>query len=252
MAAASSDQAPGLSGPNNEGPATKRRRTGKKKDKASPITVVVNGCGGPRCAVEATTKWTILHVQHAIFQQISVPMDWQTLIKGTEKLDWKVTVESLIAEGQEKLELTLIAVEAPDPEPTALLKAMSMSHRGGMAKALRLLQWPRLPGLNNLENGETVLHAAISWSLPEIALATARRPDYSRINAADRWGRTALHHAAAKGSLSVCRAILSRTDFTELLAEDHGERTALQLARSGGHLAVLKLLKEAGACLQER
>lgn len=111
MAAASSTRAAGPQGPR------RRRADGagtKAKIAASPITIVVNGPGGPRCTVEASTGWTILQVHKAILKKLSVPVDWQTLLHGTEILAWEAVLSRLVADGSATLHLTLVVQEEED------------------------------------------------------------------------------------------------------------------------------------------
>lgn len=212
------------------------------------VQIAVNGLAGPRCSVEATTDWTILQVHEAICEKINVPVDWQTLLKNTEKLSWEVAVGSLISEGLEVLGLTLLVQEVPEPERTALWIAINSRD---VAAALQLLRRRQLPGLNELDQvGRTVLHWAIDCSPPEVAVAIVTRQDFEGINVRCQWGRTALHRAAFHGFLQVCKAIVGRADFTELLAVDGKHRTALQEAQSEGNHAIASLLQEAEAGMQ--
>lgn len=249
--------APATDGPEEQAPVAKHHRTDTEEvpfgtettSTASPVTVVVSGPGGPCCTMEASTGWTILQVHDVIFEKISIPVEWQTLVKGTEKLGWEVTVGSLISAGSNKLQLTLLVVEVPEPAPTALLEAIE---RGDEATALQLLRRSRLPGLNDVNrDGETLLHRAVILELTDLAVAIATRPGFLGINAKDHWLHTALHYAAFRGFLPVCQAITGREDFTELLAVTDDDRTALERARQGGRSAVVQLLEEAGARLQE-
>lgn len=210
---------------------------------ASPINIVVNGMAGPRCTVEAFAGWTILEVHGAISSKINVPRDWQTLLRGTEKLAREVPVDSLVIDHLEPLQLTLVVCEVPMPEPHALQAAIWTRDTSA---ALRLLRLERLPGLNDVyEDRRTLLHWAIVRNLPEVALGIVARPDFTGINAkdADRW--TALHWAAAEGFLPVCRAILERADFTERWAITGSDRTAAQVADDEGHYEVRDFLQAA-------
>lgn len=216
---------------------------------ATEVRVVVNGLAGPRCTLEACTEWSILQVHVAICEKIGVPVDWQTLLKDTEKLSWEVTVGSFITEGVESLELTLLVEEVPEPEPFALHEAI---RRQDEATALQLLRRYQLPGLNNVsQGGWTVLSLAICMSMPEVAMALITRPGFSAINVANDRGWTALHCAAASGLLPVCRAILGRTDFNQLLTINENGETALQVARVWGHEAEAEFLQAAEAQLRK-
>lgn len=116
------------------------------------------------------------------------------------------------------------------------------------AAAIRLLQQPLLPGLNDVDqNGMTVLMTAISGSLFNVALAILARPDFTGINAKSRRGLTALCWAAFQGSLAVCQAIVGRADFTELLAVDSWGNTASQVADANEYGAVAEFLQNAEA-----
>lgn len=133
--------------------------------------------------------------------------------------------------------------DAADPTPGALLAAI---RRRDEATVLQLLQQPQVGGLNDVDqNGETLLHLAISQQLVAAAGAIAAQPGFSGINTKDQWGSTALHLAAANGFLPVCQAILGRGDFTELLAVTRGGNSASQVARNRAHGAVEELLQEA-------
>lgn len=219
---------------------------------ATPVQIAVNGLAGLRCTLEASTEWTILQVHEAIEGQIRIPVDWQTLVKDTEKLAWEVPVASLISDKpSETLQLTLLVEEAPEPDPGALWAAI----RGrDEATALQVLGKRQLPGLNNVDpagGGWTTLHLAIDHNLPEVALAIVARPDYTCINLKTPWdGYTVLHSAAQRGYLPLCQAILGRADFCELLAVSNSWKTAWELARSIGEDAVAEFLGEAEADAQ--
>merc|ERR1712167_112444 len=61
----------------------------------------------------------------------------------------------------------------------------------GRDEALGLLGLPEIPGLNVLDNNrQTLLHDALSMSLPEVALKLLNRPDFVQVNARDFAGRT--------------------------------------------------------------
>ena len=136
--------------------------------------------------------------------------------------------------------------DASEPEPGDLLGAIQ---RGSEAAALSLLQRPRLPGLNEVDElGQTVLHQAIVCRLPEVALAILARTDFQAVNAQeDDDGETALHWAALQGFLPVCRAIVGQANFTELRAVDLDGDTALQWARIYGLGEVAEFLEVAEA-----
>lgn len=252
MAAAFSNPAEALQGPGDNAPAAKRRRTGTAgSESASPLTVVVNGIGGPRCTLEASTEWTILMVHEAILEKINVPVDWQKLIHGTEEVAWEVILSSLMVNKSVTLQLTLVVEEVPEPKRRALVAAIE---RHDEAAALQLLRRHRLPGavLNYLHYfGYSVLDRALYEHLPEVALAILSRADFSEINAKPKSGSTALHTAAAGGFLPICRAILDRDDFTELLTEDGHGITASQVADENGHHEVRDFLRAAEARLRE-
>lgn len=242
----------------------------------------VNGLAGPRCMVEASTEWTVQQVHEAIAEKIGVPVDWQKLVKSTERLPWEETVGSLISDGLDTLQLTLLVEEVPLPGPGALSEAIELRDE---AAALELLKRHHLPGLNDVdETGRSALHCAIfsqlpkvalsilgradfaalnlkdkygctallyalNSDLPEVALAVVLRRDFSGINLKERYGQTALHDAAGQGFLAVCQAILDRDAFTELLAVDDLGLTALQVAEERGHHEVRDLLQAAEAGL---
>lgn len=251
MAASSSNPAADPAGLKRESRRTTRQRRAAKEDVAeaeraqSPITIVVNGCGGPRCTLEASTKWTIRKVHQAIFNKTSIPVDWQTLIKGTEILALEVTVGSLIGDGFQKLELTLVVVEVPEPK---LIKAIQ---RGDGATALELLEIYEVPDLNDnvfYKTGQrvTVLHFAIDERLPEVATAIVKTLGFLRINVSSfPHGKTALHLAVLLGNLRLCQAILEHPSFTELMAVDSSGRTALAAARRLPHGEIVQCLQEA-------
>lgn len=212
---------------------------------ATPVQIIVNGLSGPWCEVEASTEWTILQVHGAIWEKINVPVDWQTLLKGTEKLSWEVKVQSLIPEdsrsSQQLLQLTLVVQEGPKPEPNALMSAILASNE---ERALRLLQWPQLPGLNAPDHsGSTVLHTAAAQGLIALCQAILARPDFD-MNSKDRHGRTALHSAAARGHLAALRAILPLRGF-EFNAKDGDGRTASQVAAQDRQRALATFLANA-------
>lgn len=191
-------------------------------------------------------------MHEAIAEKIGVPVDWQTLVQDTVKLAWKATIGEL-APDLETLQLSLLVQEAPAPSPNALRGAIRRQNEGA---ALRLLQRPEVPGLNENDGvrcwdtygRETLLHLAIRCNLPAVANAIVARPDFTGINVKDTCGRTALHAAAARGQEP--RAILGRADFTELLAVDIGGRTAADWAEQHGHRELSEVLRAAQARLQ--
>lgn len=162
---------------------------------------------------------------------LDLELEWQTLLKGTEKLAWEVPISDLVSPDCDTLHLTLVIAEAPDPEPGALRAAIEAKDA---ALCLRLLRRKHLPGLNDSDDS-TVLDVAIWRKLPEVALAIVAREDFTEINAEFQFddGGTALHFAAYQGYLSVCQAIVNRTDFTALLAHCGGH-TARQYADRQG------------------
>lgn len=208
----------------------------------SPLTVVVSGLGGPRCTIEASTEWIVSQVQQAICRTLDIPVDWQTLLMGVDKLEKEVTLGSLISEEVvQPLQLTLVVKE----EPGALLAAIQ---RRDVASAQLLLRQAELPGLSDVDRlGRTVLHEAIDQELPDVALAILARPDFSIVSARRLQSDTALHRAARQGFLPVCEAILGRADFTELLATVRNGDTASRAARKHGHEAVATFLEKAEA-----
>lgn len=208
---------------------------------AAAVQIKVNGPGGPRCSVQATTEWTILQVHDAIHEQLKVPVFWQTLLLGTKKLAWEVAIGSLISEDRKTLQLTLLVHEVPLPEPRLLQDAID---NGNEAQALRLLQLPQLPIPDARDWAEsTVLHLAIDKQMPAAARAIAARADFPGINRKNRYGLTPLHLAAGYGFLPVCAAILGNGSFTQLHATDVDGRTALEWAQSIGHPEVAALLQ---------
>lgn len=211
------------------------------------VEVVVNGSAGPCCTVEASTAWTILQVHKAIWEKIHVPMDWQTLLRGTQPLAEEVTVGSLTSNNVESLELTLIVEEVPEPEYLALYQAIQCRNEDG---ALQLLKRRQLACLNekNLHGyGQTFLHEAMGRSLQKVAEVIAAKPEFLLINAKDVFGQTCLHCAAQIGYVSVCQIILARPEFEELLAVNEDGRTALQEARRKRHRDVVDFLEKAEA-----
>lgn len=182
------------------------------------VSITVNGIAGPRCTVDATTEWSIRQVREALSSKLNIPVQWQTLFQGAQKLTLEAKVGSLLEDAAEPLSLSLVVAEVPDPEPTALQEAIEVQ------------DW-------------TVLMQAISQELPEVAVAILARPDFSGVNAKIVGGCTALHGAALNGFLTVCQALMRRPDFTEAAAvTDFGE-TALQIARRCGHEAVVAFLE---------
>lgn len=227
-----------------------------------PVQLLVSGLAGPVCTVDASTDWTILQVQEVICEQTSVPVNWQTLLKGTQKLRWEATVGSLLVDGLiETQHLTLVVQEVEELVPDALVRALMSRQR---KRALRVLRRPQLPCLNHVGLYDrqgimildwTTLHAAVFMGCADVASAILARPDFTMINARvlsiDEFnGQTALHGAADQGLLSVCRAILAQADFTELLTRDAENLTASQRARASGHVAVADFLEEAEAQLR--
>lgn len=135
--------------------------------------------------------------------------------------------------------------DAADPEPGELQEAIN---RRDEARALELLERPRLPGLDAVDqNGNSVLHLSIIMNLPAVASAIAARDDFSGINSKDRWCGTALHVAARLGSLEMCRIVLEHDDFTELQAKDMFGGTPQYLALRFGHRDVAEFLSNAVA-----
>lgn len=215
----------------------------------TPVQIVVTGFAGPRCTVQANTTWTILQVHEAISQQLEIPVDWQTLLKETEKLGWEVTVGSVVTgKTEEPLRLSLVVEEVPDLARGEFMEALTPS---AQEEALRLLRRHRLPGLNEWHwSGGTVLHRAIDCGLRDVAVVIVGRKDFSLINVKDHFHCTALHLAAHEGYLEVCEAILARGDFVEALALTEEDMTAAQLARAQGHGEVAAFLERREAELR--
>ena len=138
--------------------------------------------------------------------------------------------------------------DAAEPKPEALLGAI---FRRDEVAALSLLQRPRLPGLNLVDDwGRPVLYRALARSHSDVALAILARADFQAVNVKSQWGATALHQAAVQGLLPVCRAIVGRADFVELQAVGsigRGPETALEVAQRKGHQEVVEFLHAAEA-----
>lgn len=112
------------------------------------------------------------------------------------------------------------------------------------AKALELLQLPRLPCLNEVDQkGATALYVAIGHGWQQVALAIVGRKDFTRINFRNRLGWSALHVAACEGMLPLCEAILDHRDFKELHGSDNSGQTAFQMASQRGHREVAECLR---------
>lgn len=135
------------------------------------------------------------------------------------------------------------AEAAAEIEPGALRTALS---KGEEAFALKLVQRPRVAGLNDLnEHGSTVLDLALKRGFVDVALAILARQDFTQVNHRNDWGSTALHQASQRGDLTLCQAILARADFRELMAVNVSGRTAQQEAHHCSKDAVAELLRTA-------
>lgn len=85
------------------------------------VRITVNGLGGPRCFVMAATEWSFFQVKQAIGQKLDIPVLWQTLLHGCERLPSQAAVGTLIGDDESaKLQLTLV-VEEPTVEFLKLL-----------------------------------------------------------------------------------------------------------------------------------
>lgn len=189
----------------------------------------------------AAAEWTILQVHEAICEKLGIPLAWQTLLQGTEKLSPEVLLGSLVTEDLAPLQLTLVVAEV---EPGALLAAIRLKE---VDRTLQLLKWPQLPCLNYVDRyGWTPLHRALFHELQTVAMAIVCRPDYQLINTRCPvlvW--TTLQMAARQNFLAVCRAIVARADFTELLTTNLRGETASDLAERFGHHEVAEFLRAA-------
>lgn len=86
---------------------------GVEGETGTPVTISVAGLGGPLCAVEATTVWTIRQVQLRIFELTGAPLGRQGLFKGTEKLRPNAVLGALLDDtSPEALGLTLVISQA--------------------------------------------------------------------------------------------------------------------------------------------
>lgn len=82
-----------------------------------PLTIVVNGLGGPRCTLKASSDWSTRDVQEAIFLQIGVPRKRQTLLRGTQKVpDKRLLADQENAASSETLTLTLVVKPEEEEE----------------------------------------------------------------------------------------------------------------------------------------
>lgn len=214
-----------------------------------PVQLAVCGIGGHLCLVAADASWTVREVKSAISKEIAVPVSQQVLLHGVrECFDEEALNMALSSSGRGELPaeseatLTLIRLEEP-PSPHAL---WSQVRKGDSKAALETLSFPRLAGLNDVDQAGSILHTAISRDLNDVAVAILAHREFRQVNHRDRvHGWTALHRAACRGSETVCKAILARPDFSEQDGKVPFGMTAADLARANGHKEVAQLLEAA-------
>lgn len=205
-------------------------------EEGAAVVIRVDGLEGTKCIVYATTMWTIEKVKWEIYKRLGISVHRQLLCVGTEKITkGEVEVGELINSS---------ASSQGFREEDLLLSTM---RSGDEATALALFHSQQHPNLNKQdEQGCTLLHRAVMWGLPSMALTLLSIPDFTAVNELDSYGRTALHLAIAPTPQAeeVCRALLQRADFTNLGARERAfHRTAPELARSLGLAALAKMFE---------
>ena len=132
----------------------------------------------------------------------------------------------------------------PPPAPSGKVDLLNAGgfHAPWPNECLQCLSQYRVPDLNKLRKGRTVLHTQIMRGHVDVCLAILARCDFSMVNVKDRRGTTALYQAASSGYHAIVTAILRRPDFHDVNGVCFDGCTALTSAAGSGHYLVCEAL----------